>query len=121
MTKAIANSTVGQVLVGQVLTGPLFLKVPFYKKQVINKTTRVILDLFSLLYYDTVDIKNMMRWKIIGQPRMQKICMLRKVFYIAKIKQGAEVICRNDRLRTAHSKRQTSHMSIGKLIGHLRT
>ena len=75
MTKAIANSTVGQVL-----AGPLFLKVPFfYKKQVINKTTRVILDLFSLLYYDTVDIKNMMRWKIIGHPRMQKICMLHKV------------------------------------------
>ena len=32
-------------------------KIPFYKKQVINKGTRVILDLFSLLYYDTIDRK----------------------------------------------------------------
>ena len=33
-------------------------EVSFYKKKVINKTTRVILDLFSLLYYDTVGIKS---------------------------------------------------------------
>ena len=33
-------------------------KVPFYKKQILNKSTRVILDLFSLLYYDTVDRKS---------------------------------------------------------------
>ena len=32
-------------------------KVPFYKKQVINKNTRVIFEL-SLLYYDTVDRKS---------------------------------------------------------------
>ena len=30
-------------------------------------------------------------------------------------KQSAKVICRLDRLRTAHSKRQTSHMSIENL------
>ena len=34
-------------------------KILFYKKQLINKSTRVILDLFSLLYYNTVDRKNM--------------------------------------------------------------
>ena len=31
-------------------------------------------------------------------------------------KRSAKVICRFDGLRTANSKRQTSHMSIGKLI-----
>ena len=31
------------------------------------------------------------------------------------VKQSAEVICMFDRLRTAHSKRQTSCMSIGNL------
>ena len=36
-------------------------KILFYKKQVINKSTRVILDLFSLLYYNTVDRKSI-RW-----------------------------------------------------------
>ena len=32
-------------------------KIPFHRKQVINKSTRVILDLYiyGLLYYDTVD------------------------------------------------------------------
>ena len=42
-SKAVANSPVGQVL-----ARPLFLKVkkvPFYKKQVINKSTRVIFGL----------------------------------------------------------------------------
>ena len=32
-------------------------KIPFYKKQAINKSTRVIFGFFSLLYYDTVDRK----------------------------------------------------------------
>ena len=32
------------------------------------------------------------------------------------IKQSAKGICRFDRLRTAHGKRQASDMSIGKLI-----
>ena len=45
-------------LVGQVLAGPLFLKVknkiPFYKKQIINKSGFWIF----LLYYDTVDRKS---------------------------------------------------------------
>ena len=31
-------------------------------------------------------------------------------------KQSAKMICRFDRLRTAHSKRQTSHMSFENLL-----
>ena len=54
-------------------------------------------------------------------PTHAKIYMLRKVFYSTKIKQSAKVICRFDRLRTAHSKRQTSHMSIENLSGHPHT
>ena len=46
--KAIADG-----LVGQVLAGPLYLKVKnkitFYKKQVINKSTRVIFGLAQLV------------------------------------------------------------------------
>ena len=43
-SKAIADGPVGQVLTQGI-------------KQVINKSTRVILDFFSLLYYDTADRK----------------------------------------------------------------
>ena len=32
------------------------------------------------------------------------------------IKQSVKLICRFDRLITAHSKKQTSHMSIGNLL-----
>ena len=41
-----------------------------------------------------------------------------KISIVQKLsnKQSAEVICRFDRLRSAHSKSQTSHMNIGKLI-----
>ena len=43
--------------------------------------------------------------------------MQHKVFYCAKSnKQSTKVICRFDRLRTAHSKRQRGHMIITKLI-----
>ena len=54
--QAIANG-----MVGQVLAGPLFLRVKqnsLLQKQVINKSTRVILDLLSLLYYNMVDRKS---------------------------------------------------------------
>ena len=47
-TKAIADGPVGQVL-----ARPLFLKVkskiPFYRKQVISKSTRVIFGLVQLV------------------------------------------------------------------------
>ena len=46
-SKAVADGPVSQVL-----AGPLFLKVktiPFYKKQVINKSTRVIFGLVQLI------------------------------------------------------------------------
>ena len=36
-------------------------KIPFYRKQVINKSARVILDLFSLLYYDMLYRKSIYR------------------------------------------------------------
>ena len=45
--KAIANDPVGQIL-----AGPLFLKVkqtPFYKKQAINRSTRMIFGLVQLV------------------------------------------------------------------------
>ena len=59
----------------------------------------------------------MMRRKIIGCPHT-KYFMLHKVFYCAKLsnKQSAKVICTFDRLRTAHSNKQTSYINIGKLI-----
>ena len=48
IAKAVANGPVGQVL-----AGPLFLKVKtkfhFYKKQVINKSTRMIFGLVQLV------------------------------------------------------------------------
>ena len=44
--KAIANGPFGQVL-----ARPLFLKIPFYKKQVINKSTRVIFGPVQLACY----------------------------------------------------------------------
>ena len=48
---------------------------------------------------------------------MQGILIVQKL----SSKHSAKVISRFDRLRTAHSKRQTSHMSAGKkLIGHPR-
>ena len=53
-------------------------------------------------------------------PRMQNILFKTRLATIVQNlsnKQSAEVICRFDRLRTAHSKSQTSHMNIGKLIG----
>ena len=55
---------------------------------------------------------------MIGRPRMQKL-MQHKAFYCVKvsIKHGAKVICKFDRLRTAHSKSQKSHMCNAKLIG----
>ena len=54
-----------------------------------------------------------------NQPPMHtRSFMQYRVFYDAKInniKQSFKVICRFDRLGTAHSKRQTSHLSIGYL------
>ena len=41
--KAVANGPVDQVLAGTISQGKN--KVPFYKKQVINKSTRVIFEL----------------------------------------------------------------------------
>ena len=41
-----------------------------------------------------------------------KYCFVQKL----SNKQSTKVICRFDRLRTAQSKRQTSHMSIGNLM-----
>ena len=44
--------------------------MPFYKKQVINKSTRVILDLFNLLYYNT-KIENAYDGVVISLPCTQ--------------------------------------------------
>ena len=62
-------------------------KVPFYKKQVINKSTRVIFGLVQLviLRYSRQK-KHIQRQKIIGRPRMQEYFVQHKVFYCAKIK-----------------------------------
>ena len=51
-------------------------------------------------------------------PTHAKYFMLHKTFFCAELsnKQSAEVICRFDRLKTAHRKRQTSHVTIAKLI-----
>ena len=54
--------------------------------------------------------------KIIRDPLTQ-IYRLHKVFnYELSNKWSAKVICRIDRLRTAHSKRQTSYMSLENLL-----
>ena len=97
-------------------------KVPFYKKQVINKSTRVIFGLVQLIIlqynyyikaYDEVENNR--------PPTQTRILYATQGIYsIAQKlsnKQSAKVICRFNRLRIAHSKRQTSHISIGILIG----
>ena len=60
----------------------------------------------------------MMRWKIIGHPRTHNVFCNTRYSIVQKLsnKQSAKVTCRFDRLRIAHSNRQTSHMSIGELI-----
>ena len=52
-------------------------------------------------------------------PMHAKHLFKNKISIVQKLsnKQNSEVICRFDRLRIAHSKSQTSHMNIGKLIG----
>ena len=62
----------------------------------------------------------MMRWKINGSPHTKNILCNTRYSIVQNLnnKQSAKVICRFDRLITAHSKRQTSYMSIRKLIGH---
>ena len=60
-------------------------KIPFYKKQ-INKSSRVILDLFSLLCYDAVDRKAFDEVENNQLPMHAKYFMLHKVFYYANIK-----------------------------------
>ena len=83
-------------------------KIPFCKKQVINKSPRVILGLLDLLYHDILDKKHMMRWKIISHPCVQNILCYTRYSIVQKLsnKQYAKVICRFDRLITAQSKRQ---------------
>ena len=72
----------------------------------------------------------MIRWKIIGLPRMKNIvCNTRYYTIVQKLrnKQSVEVICRFDKLRTSHSNRQKklrtshsnrqkSHITTGKVI-----
>ena len=61
-------------------------KIPFYKKPLRNKSNRVIFDLFSLLYYDIIDIKT---YNEVENNRLlmhTKYFMLHKVFYCTKIK-----------------------------------
>ena len=58
----------------------------------------------------------MMRWKIIGHPRMQIFYATQGSYSTAQKlfnKQSAKVVCRVDRLRIAHSKRLINHVSIG--------
>ena len=51
--------------------------------------------------------KHMMRWKIIGLPCMQNMSNYTRYSIVQKLsnKQSAKVICKFDRLRTAHNKR----------------
>ena len=84
ITKALADGPVGQVL-----AGPPFLKtknkVPFYRKQVINKSAKVIFGPVQLVIFMMRCIeKHIMQWKIIGHPRMQEYSMQHKDFYCAK-------------------------------------
>ena len=60
-----------------------------------------------------------MRWKITDCLCIQNLSCNTRYSIVQKLsnKQSAKVICRIDRLCTAYSMRQTSHMSIGKLIG----
>ena len=101
--KAVADSPVGWVL-----AGPLILQVknPFYRKQVINKSTRLI---FVLQYYNIADRRRILLGRnIISCLHMQKIFHAAQgILFCAKInKQSAKAICRFERLRTSHSKRQ---------------
>ena len=58
----------------------------------------------------------MMRWKIIGHPCMQNISCSTRYTTVQNLsnKQSAKVICKFDRFRISHSRRQRSHMSIEK-------
>ena len=62
-----------------------------------------------------------------GRVSLPSNACIRKIFYatqdysvVQKLsnKQFAKMICRFDRLKTAHNKGQKSFMSNGKLIGH---
>ena len=59
----------------------------------INKSTRVILEFFSLLYYDMVRRykKHVMRWKLLGHPPTKEYFMLHKVFYCTKVSNKQSV------------------------------
>ena len=73
----------------------IFLKVKTkLRKQVINKSTRVIFGLVQLviLWYSRYN-KDIMRWKIIGRPRTQNISCSTGYFIVQKLsdKQSAKV------------------------------
>ena len=76
------------------------------------------MKLFSLLYYHTVNKKHMIRWKIIGYPRMQNIlsCTRYSILQTLSKKQSANMICKFDRLRTAHRKRQKAIWALENLL-----
>ena len=59
----------------------------------------------------------MLRYKIIGRPHTQNILCNTRCFIVQKlsIKWSAKVICRFGRLRTSHSKKQTSHLGLENL------
>ena len=56
----------------------------------------------------------MIKWKIIGRPSIQEYFMKHKELYSKTLsnKQSARVICRFDRLRTAHRKRLENLLTI---------
>ena len=97
-------------------------KIPFYKKEAINKSIREFLDFYSFLYYDRVDRKGLWLHENNRPPTHIKINILcyNDVFYYAKLsnKQNAKVICRFDRLRRVHSKRQKAIWALQKVIRH---
>ena len=74
------------------------------------------MDLFSLLYYDTVNIKvyDEVENLLAAHACKNNLCnTTNSIVQKLSNKQSAKVICRFDRLRTSHSKRLTSHMTIG--------
>ena len=96
-------------------------KIPFYKKQVINKSARVILDFLGLLYYCTVGRKAIsIGRKLLG-------AHARSLFYVHNIFCCAKVIDRVlvwflmfGRPTTTYHNRYKSHVSSVKYIGHPR-
>ena len=85
-------------------------KIPFYTKQVINRSARVILALLGLLYYSTVNREAVSRVGKLSAAHVHDLFQCsegRKLSY----KQSASVVFKSGRLKTL------CQMSSGKYIG----